>query len=310
MGDLDSKEKVEFQFFVAAFLDLLGQSAVLEKIRELPNPENKEEVAAFLELVKKSFGLVEMLNDAFNSNLKVLGEESDSAKKLPDEQRKLFRKFHSRPVKLQRFSDGVVVFASVVEREGDPVLAALSAVWGLLTGCGTTFLLFLSYGYPLRGGIDLGVGLEYKEGELFGPAVHNAYKLESGVAQYPRIVIGDELIGYLRSFESREVPVGASEAEKSILLTAKKVALRCLGLFVRDLDGRAILDYLGDGFRPSFEEVDFGGAGPKAFEFVKAQLLEAKTKKDFKLASRYLLLHQYFSSRIAKWPQSNPASAK
>jgi len=299
----EAKDTKELQWYGAAFLDLLGQSEILERITELPNPDNKEEVAAFFGLIKQSFGLVDMLNDTFKKNIATLGEESSIAKGLPDDQRKQMRVFHSRPIKLHRFSDGVVVFASVREQPDEPALAALSAIWGLLSGCCTIYLIFLSQGYPLRGGIDLGIGLEYKEGELYGPAVHRAYKLESGIAQYPRIVIGEELIKYLQSFESRTAPAGTSENEQKMLFGAKQIAAKCIKLMARDVDGRMILDCLGDSFRLSFIEVGLGQTVYSAFDCVQAQLKDAREKKNFKLASRYLMLHQYFTARMPKWPK-------
>ena len=299
----EPEDTKELQWYATAFLDLLGQSVILERITELPNEDNKEERAAFFNLIKKSFGLVDMLNDSFKSHISTLAEETSVAKALSDEQRKQMRVFHSRPIKLQRFSDGLVVFSSVRELPEEPALAALNALWGLLVGCGTTYVTFLSQGYPLRGGIDLGIGLEYKEGELYGPAVHRAYKLESVVAQYPRIVIGEELINYLRSYEGSKLPAGATELEQRMFFGAKNIAAICIKLIARDVDGQMILDCLGDLFREQFIEVGLGQAIHSAFDFVQAQLKEARSKKDFKLASRYLMLLQYITTRMPKWPK-------
>jgi hypothetical protein len=55
----------------------------------------------------------------------------------------------------------------------------------------------MSQGWPIRGGIELGLAMDIDNDDIYGPALARAYTLESKVAQYPRIVIGEELILYL-----------------------------------------------------------------------------------------------------------------
>lgn len=48
-----------------------------------------------------------------------------------------------------------------------------------------------------RAGVEVGLGTELDNGEIYGPVLYKAYELESKVAEYPRIVVGKELINYL-----------------------------------------------------------------------------------------------------------------
>ena len=48
-------------------------------------------------------------------------------------------------------------------------------------------------GRPLRGGIDVGLGLEITADEVYGPALERAHYLESRLADYPCVLVGDEL---------------------------------------------------------------------------------------------------------------------
>ena len=58
------------------------------------------------------------------------------------------------------------------------------------------------WGIPVRGGIDIGVGVDLYPNEVYGPVAASAYKLESEVADYPRIVIGSGLLDYVLWLES------------------------------------------------------------------------------------------------------------
>jgi hypothetical protein len=301
----ESNSKSEFQWYATAFLDLLGQSRVLEKITELPNAENQVEVDAFIKQVKQSFGLVDQLNTSFEKHIAAAKSESSLAQNLPAEQRAKLKQLRSRPIKLQRFSDGVVVFSSVAERENESSLVALSALWGLLSGCASTFLIFLASKYPLRGGIDLGIGLEYRPNELYGPAVHRAYTLENSVANYPRIVVGNDLIQYLDSFKQNAPQKNASDEEKRLHIASQRIADRCRKLFVTDLDGRFILDYLGEDMRHSAIAAGLGHLAGQAFVYVTEQRKLALKNNDLKMAGRYLFLHHYFSVRLPQWPSEN-----
>lgn len=53
-------------------------------------------------------------------------------------------------------------------------------------------LSLASFGLLLRGGIDIGMLYHHQDSIVFGPAMISAYKLESAVAKYPRIVISEQ----------------------------------------------------------------------------------------------------------------------
>src|SRR5947209_11171441 len=105
----------------------------------------------------------------------------------------------------------------------------------------------MAQGQVYRGGIDVGVGAEIEPGEIYGSALSRAVELESQVAQYPRIVIGDELMTYL--IETTHLP-GSDNTTRYI----KGMAGKCLDLITADVDGRPILHYLGEGHRRQMGE--------------------------------------------------------
>lgn len=153
----------------------------------------------------------------------------------------------------------------------------------------------MSAGYACRGGIDVGVGGEMFEGELYGPALYEAYRLESQVAQYPRIVIGKNLIDYL---------VGLTRLEGSDVTSTytKTIASKCLSFLVQDIDGQPIVDYLGERLMEAVEYQPVeDGTISKAYEFVKREATKWRDRRDTTLSFRYNLLGNYFTSRLTLW---------
>jgi len=157
-------------------------------------------------------------------------------------------------------------------------------------------LTALASKHPLRGGIDVGLATEIGPGEIYGTALERAYLLECRVAKYPRLVIGDELWRYLNAalanFERQTTPVS-----KAITAIVKKT----MQMIATDTDGQRILDYLGS--------VVVENAGPDhgklmiqpAYNFVLAEQKRILAKGDPELIGRYVLLRNYFESRLAAW---------
>ena len=78
------------------------------------------------------------------------------------------------------YSDKIIIGDLVLGLEA--ILANVAYVW-------STFIL---NGYTIRGGIDFG-DIYWDEGELIGPALINAYRLESQVAKNSRVIVSSQL---------------------------------------------------------------------------------------------------------------------
>jgi hypothetical protein len=76
---------------------------------------------------------------------------------------------------------------------GNPIMTLHT----LLSICAATFINTLSFGMVCRGGINTGIAGEFFTGEIYGPALADVYYLESRIADYPRIVVGDQLYLFL-----------------------------------------------------------------------------------------------------------------
>jgi hypothetical protein len=108
------------------------------------------------------------------------------------------------------------------------------------------------------------------------------------VAQYPRIVIGSELLNYLK--ESVQAP---GQSRESAL--GRVFAEKCLELIYIDTDGAPTLDYAGKSVRelhPDWKEVIH-----EAVKYVRMEWERFKKEGNHKLASRYYSLLSYLSGR-------------
>jgi hypothetical protein len=84
------------------------------------------------------------------------------------------------------FSDTLVLAAPVVSPEDEA-----AAVDGLVLQAALLQLNLLSSGFFVRGGLTLGL-FHIRDGLIFGPALADAYELESRHAVHPRVVLSKE----------------------------------------------------------------------------------------------------------------------
>jgi hypothetical protein len=218
---------------------------------------------------------------------------------IPEKHREAFTKVQKIDVKSQGFSDTVVIYVSL---NTDTTKAPINGVFSALAACASTFLLSMAAGHVCRGGIEIGIASEFYEGEIYGPALLEAYYLESEVAQYPRIVIGDQVINYLADMKRAE---GLDPFTK----LNNQMADICFSLFARDIDGNVLLDYLGEGFKkhmvPDGFHDDLKVIPKMAYEFVEKEFEKWRKERNTKLSLRYNHLLNYLSARLPLWEDNN-----
>lgn len=167
-------------------------------------------------------------------------------------------------------------------------------MWQTLFAAAGMATLSLACKHPIRGGIDVGIGVQISEQEVYGAALERAYTLESRYAQYPRILIGEELVNYLHSI---------SRASQS-LAGARIGAIRArsaLRMIFRDSDGRCALDFLGNEFRDITSRSLPESTVQQAYDFVCTEAMRWRTAGKQDLAERYGKLCTYFRSRAELW---------
>ena len=151
---------------IVAFVDVLGFKNEIEKKTVNPSVgvENEEET-------ERVYDFISLLNKDF-----VKRNTSDDS-----------------TYRVSQFSDSLVISYSVSEKA--------SVFWILMS------LLYLHlgaiyHGLLIRGAVTFGK-LIHDDEHLFGPAMDEAYKMESEIANFPRIIVNQKLIEAVRIINSK-----------------------------------------------------------------------------------------------------------
>jgi hypothetical protein len=284
-----NKKEKRISWHVVAFLDLLGQQDKLRKLTALPNMENPDEVATFKQEVSDLYRPLYALQTFFNTSIKPWTEATTNENSIMPFERELIQQFQSTPIFYRRISDSLIIN---IPLHNDIGKFPCRAIFGLLIATAATFFSCMVHSFAIRGGIDLGLGMDIEEGESYGPALARAHNLESRIAQYPRIVIGEELNRYLEAIATNQ---SLKIEDKAHAMFASKSR----ELIVDDEDGNRILDWLGTLYRTSFQHPVEQAL--KVYNFIIQESSKYKEVRNSKLAFRYTLLRNYAEYRLPDW---------
>lgn len=193
------------QHFLVAYLDVLGQRDRLRELTALPR--NNDEIRETAAILKGTLGFVLQLRSLFEKFFEGYSKRSDFVQSLSETEQQTFRELSRTEVHLYGFSDSFVVYVPL--RSDDEHSTPMNGVFAALMASAAMPINSLYAGHSLRGGIDVGVGVQLDTGEVYGAALERAYTLEHDVSDYPRITVGDELIRYLqfvRDQQSTSIP--------------------------------------------------------------------------------------------------------
>lgn len=290
-----SKGNINYYFYLLAFVDVLGQKEVFQ---ELENEALSDNHPKLIEAHKQTALFVDRLRSGFKDFFDAYTLDKEPSVKVPTEKMDQFKAMLKSNLKHQRFSDSIQAYVCLHTDQYHS--NAINGVFGTLLACGGMLLLSLASKKAFRAGIEVGLGTELENGEIYGPVLYKAYELEHKVAEYPRIVIGQELINYLGQLANGHQQM--EEQVKEDVELCKLMATNCLKMIVRDLDGVPILDYLGDEFMRSINESperakEYRNVFDLALQFVEAEYAKRKQAGDKKLALRYYLLLNYFKAK-------------
>ncbi len=286
--DTDQSEKFKAFNYCVSFIDLLGQREAARGQGLLPDTESEEDHKAFQRILRDNIGGILQLQRDVEEMVKVLAPDPISPRRqsLGEKERIAWDEIQQQFLKTQYWSDGFVGFVCL----GDAKIKCLvKSVFELFCMAGYFCFLGLARRRPVRGAIDIAWGVEIRPGELYGPAVVRAYELESEVAQYPRIVVGQKIVQLLE--EHRD-----TSGDTTFIRANRDFSQRCLGMLAQDDDGYWIIHYLGDAFQASVTHSHHSFLYGKARDFVVQQLEERRSEKNSKLAFRYSQLLAYFEA--------------
>lgn len=278
---------VIFQNYVVGLIDFLNQGSQLEMLNAIP--ENDDQKPQFIDAAKRTIGVVDCFRKAFQELFKQMTARPPSARRelLNEEQKEDFDRLTAVEIGCQHFSDTTVIYSPLVNSKG---ALTLHGVHSMLIAAGSTLLSALAAKVAFRGGIEVGVGVEYWPNEIYGPVLRHAYNLESTVAEYPRVVLGNKVMAFIHH--------AIANTEPGLLpALSRDVGSACTALICVDQDGVPIVDYLGKGFRDFAHGLDYDSVIGTAQDFVTNEHERFKSDKNHKLALRYARLRQYFRTR-------------
>jgi hypothetical protein len=281
---MKKKEWIAYNYCIA-FIDLLGQREEYKNEGLLPLFTSDKERNDFNLRIKNTIGaILSLQKDAETMMETALTPSPERKQRIPPEHHENYDKMLQTKIKHQRWSDGLVFFASL----GDPdIKCPVVGLFELFALAGSLCFLGLARKQPIRGAIDIAWGMELYDGELYGAAVAKSYELESYVAQYPRIIISQRTIGFLEAHRQNMDNDIYSQCNRQF-------TEMCLNMIVEDSDGNFIIHYLGDSFREYISNKVHEDIYKEAIIFVQNEYKKFRKKKNTKLAFRYSYLLSYF----------------
>ncbi len=286
--------KVDFSYFAVALVDILNQRERLREITDLPRDQRRRD--EFIENIKKSYGVIDGLRSTFDAFLTAFGKHtSQKIDGLAQNQVQLLTRMLKTDIRKQQFSDTMIFYTSLANT---PDLIPINGILGLFLALSATTIMAISIGETFRGGMDVGVGSSncLENGELYGPVLYQAYELEAKKAEYPRIVIGDDMRNYVLG----ETKVEGQGIE---IQYTQEMAKICKEMMCVDLDGLTVLDYLGSSIKEFFIDCfdDLQTSIKKGLAFVSSEYERLRGERNTELARRYFMLRYYMRDRINKF---------
>ena len=294
--------------YIVGLVDLLGQSRKLDELNSLwwkmqgtcgvAEEENSKRIK---ELTSDTYGEVEYFRKLFTNSFNILKKsvlEKTRNKNLSPDEQAFVKRMTEDMCTLRSFSDMIVFYAPL--DSADELLARFG-IAAMLYAYRCVLIAEFKEGIFFRGGVEVGIGTELGNGDIYGPVLNEAYRLEKEVADYPRIVIGKRLNEYI---QCEGQATGMGEFLNSVLA---KVNDFCKGFICRDNDGEVIVDYLGE------KAADLNRTMyNKTCNFVKRsmakinyELTTHKKEGNQELAKRYEKLLAYYQSRMKFWDEKS-----
>jgi len=275
--------------YCVSFIDLLGQRDALRDQGLLPSFASEEEQQKFIGVIRNSVGAIIKLQEQAEEMLsEFLRPNPELRAALQPEQHVTWDEMQLTRIKTQRWPDGLVSFMCLGDTD---IKCQMNGIFGIFGLAGTLCLLGLATRQPIRGAIEVAWGVELHPGELYGAAVARAYELESEIAQYPRIVVGQEAVKLLKAH-------AANPGQDVYSQNDRELATLCIGMLVQDADGHCILHYLGEEFQNAISRDSHAKLYIAARKFIIEKLFEHQASLTTKLAFRYSHLLQYFDAHL------------
>jgi hypothetical protein len=285
----DDNSQIYFRNYVVVYLDILGQTDALRKfpiilrkdadLNSLPN--------SFIETYGKAHKLRSDIKNYYENFWAKVPEYNN----LSAQKRETIDRMKGNEIKFQPLSDAIVIYNKLNNSMEE--VYSIMPIYIMLGGSVMNLLSAFSNDIAIRGGMEIGVAADWEDFGIYGSALYNVIDLEKNVANYPRIVLGDEIMNCLEYWAD-------NPKEDDLSRLNKKIADRCLSIIGEDGDGRPFIDFLSEKIPPFFENnypiEKFCLLTVKESEFIRREYERFKKERNSKLTWRYKLLLDYFSA--------------
>lgn len=300
MNKDSEKFTTTFQHYIVAYIDVLGQKAELANLEKLlDNGERTGEPV--LKAKRQTIDVVKKIRKDFLMRWELRSDNKLNDPKYHDlttEQKSQFKTLKYGDIKFQYISDGIIIYAPLAIVEGKQ---RVQDVMSMIAN--VAYLILSQFGrkVAIRGCIELGWAAKLdswtknkEDADIYGPVLTRVHYLESKVADYPRIIVGDRLIDYLklRSQLSNEEPRNPQDKLNKICEE------NCRLLICEDTDGHFIVDFLGEYMQGIIKSTDVLPLVKLGYQFVKQEYIRYKQARDSKMAFRYEHLMNYYLERL------------
>lgn len=292
VGGGDSRQ-VHFGHYAVCFFDLLSQRAHLERLRRLP--ATPAEHAEFALAAKRTVGTVTEFRKLLLEYVESFGCLDGNIRApawASEEQVRAFADHRRALLKTQCFADTCLLYFPMPSE----ISHGLKSLFGMVLGVGFTQMFLLASKVAARGSVEVDIGTDAIEGEVYGPVLARAYQLESEVAEYPRVVVGPGFAEFLEHLKS----VRGERVEDQF---CRAMAVSLADLVTRDSDGHLVVHFLGPAFRSvaAHLPVPMASYAAMAHRFVETSRRSFEASGNAKLLGRYERLEAYFRDNISRW---------
>ena len=276
-------ERYRLEVYVVAWLDLLGQGVRLERWVP-PNERGGTEEAKLKQEAIRSIRNIQLFRDVARTLARKLSRiqlTAEQRRELSPERQRLAKRYMRIQVSCRCFADSAVLAIPLRRSDQFPPFLSIESMFHQLS---IQMLVGLLARNPMRGAISIGLCTLFEKGELYGRALSRARSLEEK-ANYPRIVVDEDFLDYLKSWQTAEVP----DSEKAFNARFLRSLRACLE---RDpKDGKLILSYLGKAFEEPYKKPEQLSS---VCVFIRDAISTASQAGERQLIDKYTYLEEYF----------------
>lgn len=283
------KRKPHVHNAVVFLMDFLGQSDTMARVPTLPLSRHSAKRAA--DTVNRTSIRCRQLRHALKVAVK--GIAQSRAEEIRNWPTPLHKYVKQKPrYTVYGFAD-TIILALALEADDHP-FRVVYALYKLLIAIASFMITSFAREMLPRGGLECGMIQVFSDGEIAGAGVAEAHRLESQVADFPRIVVGGGFLALCRALQDLTTDLPTDE-QRNIVLDGLRA---CVANIEPDPKGNAVyFDYLAFFLGSELDAVE-RGLVQQAYSFICAESQRTKRTGNRKLIGRLRRLQAYFDRRL------------